>query len=158
MGVPFLSPISLCNQSSAPSTAALGDLYYDTTLKTARICTNTTGPVFADLNAYDISASVSGKPTASQKLLIMPAVRPFTVLATGHQWKNFTNPTATASLLVQKNGATFGTLTISTAGALTLTSWTETAFGVGDYLTILAPSSADATLADFGVTLSARLS
>jgi hypothetical protein len=46
-------------------------------------------------------------------------------------------------------------LTISTAGALTLTSFTATSFAINDYLTIVAPASADATLADFGITLKA---
>lgn len=108
----------------------------------------------ADFLRYDVSCSVSGKPTASQKILIFPAVIPFTINANGHSWKCFTNPTANAAFLCQKNGTTFGTLTVSTAGALTLTSFSATSFAVGDYLTILAPSSVDATLADFGITLS----
>jgi len=158
MSVPFLTLVQLCNLSSAPATAALGDLYFKNSAGVVQVCTNATGPVFTDLNSYDISCSVSGKPTASQKVLIFPTVRPFTVSATGHKSKVYVNPTATASFLCQKNGTTFGTLTISTAGVLTLTSFTATAFAIGDYLTIIAPSSVDSTMADIGLTLLARAS
>lgn len=37
-------------QASAPSAPVVGDVYYDSTLGKLRVCTNATGPVFADLH------------------------------------------------------------------------------------------------------------
>ena len=67
-----------------------------------------------------------------------------------------TNPTATATLLIKKNGATIGTLVFSTGGVPTWTLAGGASFVPGDELTIIGPASADATLADVDVTVGLR--
>lgn len=63
------------------------------------------------------------------------------------------NPTATATLTVQKNGADVGTISISTTGVVTFnTTGTTVSFVPGDRMNVLAQSVADATLANCAFT------
>lgn len=63
------------------------------------------------------------------------------------------NPTATATLTVQKNGSDVGTISISTTGVVTFnTTGTTVTFAPGDRLTVIAQTVADATLANSGFT------
>lgn len=66
-----------------------------------------------------------------------------------------TNPTASFVMNVANNGSSIGSITVSTAGAFTFTttSGNPVALVAGDKLTIVAPSSADATAADISTTL-----
>jgi len=153
-------PTTRTISTTAPITGG-GDLSADRTLAMAAATTSVDGYMSAanltKALSYDVSCSISGKPSASQKVLIFPAVQAFTVAATGHSWKCYTNPTATAVFVCAKNGTTFGSLSISTSGVLTLSGFSATSFAVNDILTITAPSSQDATLADCGITLKANL-
>ena len=64
-----------------------------------------------------------------------------------------TAPAAQADLDVLKNGASIGTVTFTAAAsAATFTFASEVAFAAGDRLTVLAPSSQDASLADLSIT------
>lgn len=104
-------------------------------------------------SSYDINFSCNSKPAASQKVLIFKCTRAFTLLDTGHQMVVYTNPTTSSAVLtVKKNGSSIGTITVTTAGAITF-SITQTSFGQGDILIVEAPSSQNSTFADFGVTL-----
>lgn len=60
-------------------------------------------------------------------------------------------PTGTAALSVNKNGTPFGTITFS--GSTVTFSAPATSFAIGDLLEIIAPASADATLAKLAITL-----
>ena len=64
------------------------------------------------------------------------------------------HPTGTFVATVQHNGSNIGTMTISPAGvyAFTTTSNLPVTFNAGDYMTIIAPSSTDATAANFAWT------
>ena len=65
-----------------------------------------------------------------------------------------TNPTATAVYTFQKNGTSFGTLSISTSGVGTWTSVSGASFnGTTDSIQKVAPASQDATLAGVGTCL-----
>lgn len=67
------------------------------------------------------------------------------------------NPTATAVLTVTRNADTVGTISISTAGVVTFdTTGAEVVFAVGDVLRIVAPTTADTTLANCAITLIGR--
>ena len=107
-----------------------------------------------DTGSYDLNCSVTGKPGAGAKILIYPAPRAFTIQAQGHLGSagtaNTTNP---KDFIVAKNGTTIGTLRFGASGAFSVLSFTATSFAVGDVLTITAPASQDATLADLGFTL-----
>jgi hypothetical protein len=69
-----------------------------------------------------------------------------------------TNPTATATFTIAVNGATIGTLAVSTAGALTWafsSPGADLAVAANSRVTITPPSPADATLANFQATIAA---
>lgn len=116
---------------------------------------------FHDLMAnalpYDVGVFIPGTPSASQVCLRYTAVRAFRFA------DNFassdanvrTNPTATTTFDIKKNGTTIGTVAFSTAGAPTFTTsgtGYET-FAAGDILEIVAPGTPDATIADISITL-----
>lgn len=59
-----------------------------------------------------------------------------------------TNPAATWVADIRKNGASVGSLSISTTGVVTFnTTGTTVALAVGDILTLIAPASVDASIA-----------
>ena len=104
---------------------------------------------------YDIGVYFPGQPEAGATLLQLVASRPFTLPAdlTGSQGYAGTAPAAQADLDVLKNGASIGTITFTAAAsAATFTFAGEVAFAAGDRLTVLAPSSQDASLADLSIT------
>lgn len=109
---------------------------------------------------YDINAWISPAPTSSQVLLRFVAIRSFTFPAsmTGSRGSAGTASTASTVFSFKKNGTQFATATFAIAG--TIPTWvaaTATSFVAGDVLTIVAPASADATLAAIAFGLLATL-
>ncbi len=106
---------------------------------------------------YDIAAGLPGLPGAGALVLIFTAVRAVALPAnfSGSTGSVGANPTATAAYDVLKNGASIGTISISTGGAFTFTTTSGTAKSLasGDRLTVTAPGSQDVTLADVSFTL-----
>lgn len=103
----------------------------------------------------DFAAFSSGTLTASQvvyRIAVSHAVS-FTTNLVGSQGTAATASTGTATLSVQKNGMQFGTVVFTASATATFTG-TATSFAAGDVLSIVAPSSPDATLAGVGITLS----
>jgi hypothetical protein len=98
-----------------------------------------------------------GKPTNSQ--LMAKWVAPDNCILpgnfTGARAHIGTNPTATTTLDVAKNGSNVGTIVISTAGVFTFatTSGAAVVLAPGDRITVTNQASADSTAADFGVSL-----
>jgi len=107
--------------------------------------------------AYDLVSSFVGNPGDGATVMILTFTRSVTFAAnfSGSQGTVGTNPTATATYTVNKNGSSVGTIQISTAGAFTFATsgGAAVSFAAGDRLTITAPSPQDATLADVGITL-----
>ena len=104
---------------------------------------------------YDIGVYFPGQPEAGATLLQLVASRAFTLPAdlTGSQGYAGTAPTAQADLDIQKNGASIGTITFAAAASTATFSFaSEVAFAAGDRLTVLAPGSQDASLADISIT------
>jgi len=104
---------------------------------------------------YDVTFAYAGAPpnaTVLQLICFRLAVTMSGNFAgsTGHCGGN---PTATAVYTVYKNGATIGTVTISTGGAFTFatTSGAAPSFAIGDSLSILTPIT-DATLSSVTMT------
>lgn len=109
---------------------------------------------------FGVVSAVTGRPAASQIVAIYTAFSAETFPANfGSPNQSYgsvgTNPSSTASYAVNKNGSSVGTISISTSGVFTFTTSGGTSFSLaaGDRLTIVAPSSQDATLADVGITL-----
>lgn len=103
----------------------------------------------------DINIYKQGVPANSEVLLIYPITRQteFPASLVGSQGKSGVSATASTTISVQKNGAQFGTIVFAAVATVPTYTGTLTTFNPGDYLSIVAPASADATLADIGITL-----
>ena len=74
----------------------------------------------------------------------------------GSNGKASVQAAATSDFDVQKNGSSVGTIRFGateTSPSFIMASETEFDGGAGDYLTIVCPNPADATLANIGITL-----
>jgi VCBS repeat-containing protein len=68
------------------------------------------------------------------------------------------NPTSTFVLTVKKGTTSVGTISISTSGTFTWsTSGTPVSLASGDYLSFIAQSSVDATLANVSISVKGTL-
>jgi len=88
-------------------------------------------------------------------LLQLVAPRAFTLPAglSGSQGYARTAPTEQADLEIRKNGASIGTITFAASSSTaTFAFASEVIFAAGDRLTVLAPGSQDASLADISIT------
>ena len=108
-----------------------------------------------DIGPYDIGVYFPGQLGAGVTLLQLVAPRAFTLPAglTGSQGYAGTAPTAQADLEIRKNGASIGTITFAaSASTATFTFSSKVAFAAGDRLTVIAPGTQDASLADISIT------
>jgi hypothetical protein len=105
---------------------------------------------------YDLAGSVFGLPTASEAVLRFRAGRQFSMPAgqANAQAVAGVAATASATFTIAKNGAQIGTVVFSAGGTVGAVTFTNTvSVSVGDLITLTAPASADATLADVDFTL-----
>lgn len=103
-----------------------------------------------------IPGTVSGKPTNGQIVCVFPAPIAFTIPAglSGSRMVAGTAATGTSVFTLKKNGTSFGTMTFAAAGTTaTLSAASATAVSTSDIITITAPGTADATLANVGWTV-----
>lgn len=116
---------------------------------------NVVNTVQQNIVTYDIGVFFSGQMGASQLMLLLPIERTVNFAANMAPSVSAcgTNPTSSAVLTLEKNGISFGTLTISTGGVGTFAS-TATTFNSGDVFSVVSPGSPDATLANVGITFS----
>lgn len=109
----------------------------------------------APASIYDIGVFVPGKPGAGAEVLRFKTPRAFTIAgnAAGSTGSVGTNPTSTAAFDIKKNGSSIGSISFNTSGVATFstTAGASQSFAVNDILTIVAPGSQDATMADIGV-------
>jgi hypothetical protein len=106
---------------------------------------------------FDVAVFAPGVGTNSQKLARIALARAvsFPSGAANSQAKASAAATGSTVYTLTKNGTSFATVTF--AASATSGTWTQastTTFAAGDVLEIDGPGTADATLADVGITLS----
>jgi hypothetical protein len=107
---------------------------------------------------FDLTAFYPGVPGASSKIVRVPVARAITIPANfaGSYAKASVAATASTAIDVQNNGTTIGTITFASSGStatFTTVSGTSKSLAAGDVLSIIAPGTPDATLADIGIVL-----
>lgn len=110
--------------------------------------------------SYTPAVYVPSTPTNSQLCLKFMAVVPFTLPAslTGSKANATTAATGAVSFTIYKNGASQGTINFAASGTnATFTFASDVSFAAGDILEIVAPATADATLADIAISLKGYL-
>jgi len=110
----------------------------------------------AAVKYYDIPGGVAGTYTASQIVLEMVSVRTVTWSANFSSSQGFAGvaPTASATFTIQVNSSTIGTMVFAASATTATFTLTGTAsITPGQVLTVLAPATADATLANVTFTL-----
>src|SRR5512132_3894023 len=112
-----------------------------------------------NLIPYDILCGIVGKPSNGEVVLLFVAPRAFRIPANaaGSYLKAGAAATGSSVFSIQKNGAQFLTATVAGSGTTASFSSSQTDFAAGDVLKIVAPATADATLADIAITLAATL-
>ncbi len=104
---------------------------------------------------FSVGIAFTSTPTGSEVLALYTFAEAVTFL---DDWAGAvgdvgTNPTSSFVLDVQKNGSAVGTVTISTGGAFTFaTTGAAVSFAIGDQIKIIAPVTADATVANVSIT------
>lgn len=121
-----------------------------------------TGLVLVALSAaasappYDIGASYVGVPTASAVLMRYPFPRQviFPSGLTNSRGVAAVAATAQTDFDIKKNNSSVGTMRFAaSATTATFIMASQTTFAAGDYITVVAPGTPDATLADIGFGL-----
>jgi hypothetical protein len=97
-----------------------------------------------------------GKPTDAElyPIINIPVAMQLPVSLTGSYFTIATNPTATATFTLYKNGFSIGTIAFSTGGVATVTFATAISFAAGDQFSITAPTTQDSTGANVAMTFS----
>jgi len=111
-----------------------------------------------NLTEYDLPVTFHGAPTASQVIAVIPILRSTSIATTGHRYAAVgAVATASASFTVKKNGTSAATFSVGTSATGTITLSASISLSAGDYLTIEAPATPDATLDTFGINLAATM-
>lgn len=113
----------------------------------------------ADVRAYDMMFSFAGVPTADKVMAQVILVRASTLAinSAGSRGVVGVNPTAPATILVKKNGATVVTISVTVGGVFSFANVGAITFAAGDVVTLVAQTVPDATMADISVTLAGAL-
>ena len=109
---------------------------------------------------YDLATFISGKPANGATIIRMISNRSFLIPAGLTETKASAGVAASASTVfsLRKNGTQFGTITFAaSSGTGTMAAASNTTFAVDDILTLVNQATADATLADISITISAVL-
>jgi hypothetical protein len=104
---------------------------------------------------YPVGWFFINPPYSGEVMLIHVAYRAWTLPAsfTGSKGSCGVNPTSSFAMDVRKNGTSVGTITISTSGVVSFTAASSVTFAAGDVLEVVAPATADPTVAKCGFTL-----
>ena len=143
------------SEVTAARTSTTGGVYASLDARLEAIETATTTPVS---QPFDVHAFYPGMPPANAKLYRGKLARAVTFPAnfSGAQFSASANATASAVFDIQKNGSSIGSCTIVAGGTtptFTSSGGAAQTFAAGDLLSIIAPETPDATLADPAITL-----
>lgn len=121
--------------------------------------TGNTVSLSSTFTPYDICSCVLGKPDAGATVFMALAVRSFTIPSsyTGSQAKASVSATASSVFTIYKNGSSIGTFTFAASGSTATFSGAGASIVAGDLLTVVAPGSQDATLANIAFTIAGNL-
>lgn len=158
-------PATVASGSTSPLTTK-GDLHTYTTVD-ARLGIGTNGQILtADSTqasglkwvapSYDLPVYIPDKPTTSMICARIAVVRAFDlpVSLTGSVASAGTAATASTVFTLYKNTTSIGTVTFAAAGTTgTFSFASAVSFAAGDVVRIIAPATADTTLADISITL-----
>ena len=106
--------------------------------------------------AFDLTAFYPGIPPSSTTVVRIPVARivNFPASLTGSYGKASVAATAQTDFLMQQNGSTVATIRFAAAAtSATFIAASAIAFAAGDILSIIAPATPDATLANVGFVL-----
>lgn len=110
---------------------------------------------------YDIASGVTSKPAASAVVMTLKTARAFTIPANfaGSQSTCGTVGTVSASVFtIKKNGTQVGTFSFAvSASTATFSTQSSISFAIGDILTVVAPATQNAALADIYWTIATSL-
>lgn len=156
--IPTTGGIVIAPVTSAAPTAS-GTIAYDSTTDVVKAGVN---GATVDITTFPVAAYSMAAPGASQTLLRLVFDRAVNIAGfadgTNANVKSGVAATAQTDFTVKKNGSTFATIRFAAAGTqATWQSSTSTDFAAGDILTIVAPVTPDATLADIGFTITAKM-
>jgi len=104
-------------------------------------------------SAYDVGGAYNGVPTSSLVLMRLPFVRTIVFPSGMADSKMVAGTAATAETVfsIKIDGVEFATATFAISGTVaTFACASDQEFVAGEVLTIVAPASPDATLADLG--------
>lgn len=103
----------------------------------------------------DIVLFVQSTMSNGELVLRIEATRDFTLPAslTGSQASAGVASSGNVSFDIKKNGSSIGSVNFNTSASGTFTFTTATSFTAGDLLEIVAPATADGTLADVSISL-----
>lgn len=103
----------------------------------------------------DAPVSFSGAPTASQtNWWVAARACTFSAALAGSVGRASVAATAQTDFDLQKNGVSFGTMRFAISGtSATFIAASATSFAAGDVLSVVAPGTPDATLANIAATL-----
>ena len=155
-GLHLSSPMSQANGGTGA--AALGDATFT---PTGEGSPRALDDVAASTLAYDVPFACSYTPTAGEEIFRIPFARTVNFaagLATSRITPPRVAPTAQAVFSIKKNGTEeVATLTCDTDSSMHLAAAADFHYDPGDWLSVVAPAVADATLAGFGVVLAGTL-
>lgn len=147
--------------SAGAAPTANGTIAYDSTTNVVKAGVNS---ATVELSTWPLSSYVISKPGASQVVLRFVFDRAMNIPSqsngTNAYVKAGTAANAQADFTMSKNGgASFCTLRFAASGtqATFQNTCASTDFAAGDVLTIVAPSTQDSTLADIGLSITAKL-
>jgi len=148
--------VEVSGQSATPPTVPAGEVFMvnldGTDVRSAG------GGGGGGTSYYDVPMAYSGgPPTSSEVMTSVMIARQVTFPAnfSGSYGNIGTNPTATFDIDVRDDGASIGTISISTSGVFTFTTngGTQKVVAAGSLLEFIAPATTDSTAADMIATL-----
>jgi hypothetical protein len=150
---PLASPAFTGTPTAPTATAGTST----TQLATTAFATSAINTAVAAAKYYDVTGGASGAITASQVMTLYVSARTLNFPANfaGSQGYAVTAPTASVTFTVAVNGSTVGTIVFAASSHTSTFTTSSGAFTVtpGQYMTVTAPATADATLATVAFTL-----